>query len=295
VPGVTGGHRREHGELDTSPNAPDEFTVGQLAEHCGVSVRLVRAHQSRRLLHPPRRVGRRSVYDHSHIDRLELIQRLQGAGFSLAAIRALLQTGHDAPELALAWHAEGLPMRLETLTDTDDPSLRVEPEGIAALHSQPGALEALESYGLVRRTPEASWHGTHPVLIAAGRRASQMGLPAREITRLQLRVAAATLELSREIVEAFRNRQAADQPVENAARAPQPGPPRQGPPRQGPPRQGVNGAHRSGPDTERVRLIEEYAGVSSVATALVTATFELQLSRIVRGLVGIPTDAAAGR
>jgi DNA-binding transcriptional MerR regulator len=242
--GVTGGYRREHGELKTTRNTPDELTVGQLAEHCGLSIRLIRAHQSRRLLHPPRRAGRRSVYDHSHIDRLQLIQRLQRAGFSLAAIRALLQTGHDAPELALAWHAEGLAMHFPALDADDDPSLQVAPAGTAALEQQSGALDALESYGLVRRTPDATWQGTHPVLVAAGRRAREMGLPAPEVIRLQLRVAAATLELSREIVETFRNR-----PIQHS--------------------------------------IEDYAGVSSVATAMVTATFELQLSRIIRGLVGV--------
>ncbi|SHN03744.1 MerR family transcriptional regulator [Cryptosporangium aurantiacum] len=246
---------------------PTDLSVEQLAEQCRVSVRLVRAHQSRRLLHPPRRVGRRSVYDHSHIDRLELIQRLQRAGFSLAAIRALLQTGHNAPELALAWHAEGLAMRFPSPTDTSDPDLQVEPEGVADLHAQPGAWEALESYGLVSRAPDGNWHGTHPVLVAVGRRAREMGLPSTEITRLQLRVAAAALELSREILEAFT-------PI-FALRAPAPRP--------------GDDAAENGLVSDRTRLIEDYAGMSSVATALVSATFEVQLSRVVRGVVGIPS------
>ncbi len=218
-----------------------------------MTVRLVRAHQSRRLLHPPRRVGRRSVYDHSHIDRVALIQRLQKAGFSLAAIRALLQTGHNAPELALAWHAEGLAMRFPTLTDDSDPELQVEPEGVADLHAQPGAWEALQSYGLVTRGPDGNWHGTHPVLVAVGRRAREMGMPSTEITRLQLQVARAAFDLSREILDSF-NRIFAQRPAGNGR-------------------------------------IEHYAGMSAVATALVTATFEVQLSRVVRGVVGIPSDA----
>ncbi|WP_342673824.1 MerR family transcriptional regulator [Cryptosporangium arvum] len=262
VPAVTGRHRGEHGESGTTPiselpaqnrTLPDELSVEQLAEHCGVTVRLVRAHQSRRLLHPPRRVGRRSVYDHSHIDRVALIQRLQKAGFSLAAIRALLQTGHNAPELALAWHAEGLAMRFPTLTDDSDPELQVEPEGVADLHAQPGAWEALQSYGLVTRGPDGNWHGTHPVLVAVGRRAREMGMPSTEITRLQLQVARAAFDLSREILDSF-NRIFAQRPAGNGR-------------------------------------IEHYAGMSAVATALVTATFEVQLSRVVRGVVGIPSDA----
>jgi len=302
VPAVTGRHGREYGESGSTPASelpgqsgsrrsvnplPSELSVEQLAEHCQVSIRLVRAHQSRRLLHPPRRVGRRSVYDHSHIDRLELIQRLQKAGFSLAAIRALLETGHKAPELALAWHAEGLAMRFPALTDTSDPELQVEPEGVADLHAQPGAWEALEAYGLVTRDPNGHWHGTHPVLVAVGRRAREMGMPSTEITRLQLRVAAAAVELSQEILDSFTavfaERSAAasssDAPRADAAGG---APPRVPRPRSAPPAPADNG---------RDALIEDYAGMSSVATALVTATFEVQLSRVVRSVVGIPSDA----
>jgi DNA-binding transcriptional MerR regulator len=292
VPAVTGRHRGEHGESGTSPNAalsgdeghalPSELSVEALAEHCGVSIRLVRAHQSRRLLHPPRRVGRRSVYDHSHIDRLALIQRLQQSGFSLAAIRALLQTGHNAPELALAWHAEGLAMRFPSMSDTSDPDLQVEPEGVADLHAQPGAWEALESYGLVSRGADGDWHGTHPVLVAVGRRAREMGMPSTEITRLQLRVAASALTLSREILESFtslfaeRGTDAEPSPTDDATRVPRP--------------RGPEGPDRTRA-TRRPGRIEDYAGMSSVATALVSATFEVQLSRVVRGVVGIPSDA----
>ncbi|GAA3386931.1 MerR family transcriptional regulator [Cryptosporangium minutisporangium] len=306
---MTGRHHGDYRESATIPTTalpglppeqpapsrelPTELSVEQLAEHCRVSVRLVRAHQSRRLLHPPRRVGRRSVYDHSHIDRLELIQRLQQAGFSLAAIRALLQTGHNAPELALAWHSQGLAMRFPSPTDTSDPDLQVEPEGVADLHAQPGAWEALESYGLVSRGRDGHWHGTHPVLVAVGRRAREMGLPSPEITRLQLRVAAATLELSREILEAF-TRVFAERPAPDPSRpadavpAVSAGAPRVPQPRAGDaePSEVVG----NGRVDDRARLIEDYAGMSSVATALVTATFEVQLSRVVRGVVGIPSD-----
>lgn len=296
MPTVTGRHGGEYGESGTTPlvgppnrfeplpnggrplkdaSLPDDLSVEQLAEHCGVTIRLVRAHQSRRLLHPPRRVGRRSLYDHSHIDRLALIQRLQRAGFSLAAIRALLQSGHNAPELALAWHAEGLAMRFPAPTDTSDPDLQVEPEGVAELHAQPGAWEALESYGLVTRDPAGDWHGTHPVLVAVGRRAREMGMPSTEITRLQLRVAAAALELSREILDSF-NRIFAERPGEDGAPVP---------------RQRVAPAEDAPADGAVPGQIEDYAGMSSVATALVSATFEVQLSRVVRGVVGVPSDA----
>jgi len=110
------------------PPADEVFTVDELAERSGMTVRNIRAHQSRRLLHSPRRVGRRSVYDNSHVERLMLIRRLQVGGFSLSAIRALVRAGNEAGELALAWRAEAVAMRFLPGDEFDDAKLEIEPD-----------------------------------------------------------------------------------------------------------------------------------------------------------------------
>jgi DNA-binding transcriptional MerR regulator len=67
-----------------------EYGVEGLARAAGVTVDTIRFYQSKRLLPPPRRVGRRAVYTSAHLDRLRRIRRLQADGVPLAVIRRLL-------------------------------------------------------------------------------------------------------------------------------------------------------------------------------------------------------------
>ena len=64
--------------------------IDELAASTGVPVRTIREYQSWRVLHPPRRMGRVGLYDDSHVRRLADIARLQDRGYSIAAIRDLL-------------------------------------------------------------------------------------------------------------------------------------------------------------------------------------------------------------
>lgn len=75
-----------------------ELTIDQLAQRTGMSARNIRAHQSRGLLTPPTLRGRTGYYNGTHVARIELIQRLQADGFSLALIQRLLHTARDSTE-----------------------------------------------------------------------------------------------------------------------------------------------------------------------------------------------------
>ncbi|MEA2493596.1 MAG: hypothetical protein QOJ29_1507 [Thermoleophilaceae bacterium] len=55
-----------------------------------MTVRNIRAHQSRGLLPPPEIEGRTGYYGPSHVARIELISEMQADGFNLAAIKQLL-------------------------------------------------------------------------------------------------------------------------------------------------------------------------------------------------------------
>jgi DNA-binding transcriptional MerR regulator len=248
---VTG--RSEH---DADSGTPGElFSIDELGERAGMSVRNIRAHQSRRLLHPPRRSGRRSLYDRSHVERLRLIKRLQSGGFSLSAIRALVQAGNEAGELALAWRAEAVAMRFLPGDEFDEAKLAIEPEGMTALLGQPGALEQLEAFGITRRTRDGGWQGTHPVLVEAGRRAREMGLPSPEITRVQLQIAAQAEAIARELMSTLR---------------------------------------RHFDDNGGSRILADYAVLAPIATAIVTATFEVQMARVVRAEFGLSPEQLPG-
>lgn len=69
---------------------PAELTIDDLARRAQLPVRTVREYQTMRLLPPPERRGRIGVYGDRHVERLELIARLQRRGYSLAGIKDLL-------------------------------------------------------------------------------------------------------------------------------------------------------------------------------------------------------------
>src|SRR3954454_24395231 len=70
---------------------PEKMTIDALARRTGMTVRNIRAHQSRGLLPPPDIEGRTGYYGPEHVARIELISEMQADGFNLAAIKRLLQ------------------------------------------------------------------------------------------------------------------------------------------------------------------------------------------------------------
>lgn len=70
---------------------PDRMTIDDLAREAGCTTRNIRNYQTLGLLPPPSIVGRVGYYGDGHLARLRLVDRLQGQGFSLAAIIELLR------------------------------------------------------------------------------------------------------------------------------------------------------------------------------------------------------------
>jgi DNA-binding transcriptional MerR regulator len=83
-----------------SKRANGEMTISELAERTGMTVRNIRAHQTRGLLPPPVVRGRTGYYNDDHVARIELTREMQGEGLNLEAIRRMLE-GVDgaAPEI----------------------------------------------------------------------------------------------------------------------------------------------------------------------------------------------------
>lgn len=69
----------------------DALTIDELARRTGMTVRNIRAHQSRGLLPPPEVRGRTGFYGPEHVARITLIRELQDDGFNLAAIQRLVE------------------------------------------------------------------------------------------------------------------------------------------------------------------------------------------------------------
>lgn len=80
-----------------------ELTIEQLAHETGMTVRNIRAHQSRGLLPPPEVRSRTGYYGPEHVTRLRLIQEMQADGFNLGSIKRLVSGTHGASEQILGF------------------------------------------------------------------------------------------------------------------------------------------------------------------------------------------------
>ena len=78
--------------------ARNELTIDELAQRSGMTVRNIRAHQSRGLLPPPEVRGRTGYYGAEHLARIELIKELQADGFNLDLIRRLVNSTDGSSE-----------------------------------------------------------------------------------------------------------------------------------------------------------------------------------------------------
>ncbi|HZK15559.1 MAG TPA: MerR family transcriptional regulator [Solirubrobacterales bacterium] len=76
-----------------SKPAEGEMTIRELAERTGMTVRNIRAHQTRGLLPPPTVRGRTGYYGEEHVARIELTREMQADGLNLEAIRRVLDGG----------------------------------------------------------------------------------------------------------------------------------------------------------------------------------------------------------
>jgi DNA-binding transcriptional MerR regulator len=74
------------------------MTIGELAERTGMTVRNIRAHQTRGLLPPPVVHGRTGYYNEEHVARIELTRELQADGLNLEAIRRMAESVNGAAE-----------------------------------------------------------------------------------------------------------------------------------------------------------------------------------------------------
>src|SRR3954447_5790804 len=86
---------------DTKAKAQDDgggasMTIDELARATGMTVRNIRAHQSRGLVPPPEVRGRTGYYGPQHVARIELIRELQGEGFNLSSIGRLVESAGES-------------------------------------------------------------------------------------------------------------------------------------------------------------------------------------------------------
>ena len=141
------------------------LTVDELARRVGMTVRNVRAHQSRGLLPPPEVRGRTGYYGAEHVARLELIRTLQDDGFNLEAIRRLLErTGGSSEEMLRFTRAAREPFAAEEaeIVGTEDLVRQFGSSGRRDL------LERSIAAGLLRPLGDGRFEHQSPRLARAG-------------------------------------------------------------------------------------------------------------------------------
>jgi DNA-binding transcriptional MerR regulator len=169
----------------------ESMTITEVAERVGMTPRNIRAYQSRGLLFAPEIRRRVAHYSGAHLARLQLIMSLQREGFTLAAIKRLI----DSPGSYSAIVADRRRRFREGSSDITA-TVPVPEERIRSL--LPDLPEDLTETGLAWRDAEGQLV-SHTVLVGVGRMLATQGLSLEVISQLQLVAARAGSGLGSEL------------------------------------------------------------------------------------------------
>lgn len=157
------------------PAEAEKLTIDELARRTGMTVRNIRAHQSRGLLPPPEVRGRTGFYGPEHASRLELIRELQADGFKLEAVGRLLDSAGGSSEEVLRFtRAVKAPFEDE------------EPQIISAgelaerwggVEPDPSLIRKAERLGILRPLGDGNYEELSPRLARAGAELASLGIP----------------------------------------------------------------------------------------------------------------------
>jgi len=152
--------------------APADLTIDQLAQRTGMTVRNLRAHQSRGLLPPPEVRARTGYYGAEHIARVELIKELQADGLPLELIRRMVeQAAGSTADLLRFTRALREPF-------TDEEPIVADLEQLAELFGpDPALLKKAVRLGLLQPLGAGRYEMTSPRLAAAGAEIAALGIP----------------------------------------------------------------------------------------------------------------------
>jgi DNA-binding transcriptional MerR regulator len=155
--------------------APDgKMTIGELARRTGMTVRNIRAHQTRGLLPPPEVHGRTGFYNQEHLARIELTREMQGEGLNLEAIRRVLDsTEGSSSEIVDFARAVRAPFEDETPEIFEAREL-AEIWGAKELDSK--LVRRGEKLGIMRELPDGKIEALSPRLQRAGGALVELGV-----------------------------------------------------------------------------------------------------------------------
>ena len=181
-------------------SGPDEWTVEELSEASGVSVRNIRAYQTAGLLPPPRLRGRLGLYDEQHLAKLSLIRDLRQQGFKLDTIKGLLDQAPGA-----AWGEYALIGQLfsRTFFTVERPQRKAIRDMAAhwGNKADEGQRARLTSNGLYRRLDGDHVEMLSPSLERIGIQLAELEVPLDLVLDLQDTLVAHARAIARAYVE----------------------------------------------------------------------------------------------
>jgi DNA-binding transcriptional MerR regulator len=158
----------------TDVTQPELLTIDELAAQVGMTVRNVRAHQSRGLLPPPEIRGRTGYYGPEHAVRLELVKDLQAEGFNLEAIKRIVEHTPGSSAAVLDF------TRALVEPFTDEPSVMVDARQFIERWGEQASVDALERaqrLGFVRPLGDGRLELLSPRLETASNELARLGVP----------------------------------------------------------------------------------------------------------------------
>jgi DNA-binding transcriptional MerR regulator len=177
----------------------DRFKIDELAQRTGMTVRNIRAHQSRGLLPPPDVEGRTGFYGADHVARIELIKELQAEGFNLESIRRLLENadGRSADVLRFT-RALREPFAAEEprIVDVEELSARWN-------NDDPALIRKAERLGILRPLGGGRYEEMSPRIERAAAELAELGVPAEVALTVADKLRRHANGVAREFVKLF--------------------------------------------------------------------------------------------
>ena len=176
------------------------MTIDELAQQTGMTVRNIRAHQSRGLVPPPEVRGRTGYYGDDHVGRIELIQELQADGFNLESIRKLLDSAGGSSAEVLNFSRT-----LRAPFEDEQPEILTEEEFAERWGGplDPRLMARTEKLGLLRDMGDGRYEILSPRLQRAGLELAELGVRPDVALEVVSQVRTSARRVARVFIELF--------------------------------------------------------------------------------------------
>jgi DNA-binding transcriptional MerR regulator len=177
----------------------ERLTIEELAARTGMTVRNIRAHQSRGLLPAPAIRGRTGYYGPEHVTRLELISEMQADGFNLQAIKRLIDVSDGSGEELL-----GFKRALMAPFEQEAPEFIRQEELNERWGQMDGKLLVkAQRLGLIRPLGEGRFEVPSPTLYRAGEELLALGVEPRTVLEIAEHITRRARAISKAFIELF--------------------------------------------------------------------------------------------